>query len=103
VRRQDRHFRPAFRALRPGGVLQFADVANGKQPPDTAVCEIDLWTGCIAGGTSVDDWVGAIESAGFADISIGRPVDAFGGSRGERNARTYGVFANVFLAREPAG
>jgi hypothetical protein len=59
--------------------------------------------GCIARRHAVDDWVGAIESAGFADISIGQHVDAFGGSRGERNARTYEVFAHVFIAREPAG
>jgi SAM-dependent methyltransferase len=95
-------FAQAFRALRPGGFLQFADIANGKPLPDAAVCEIDLWTGCIAGGMPVDDWVGAIESAGFVEISVGPPVDAFAGSRGERNARTYDVLAHVFLARKPA-
>lgn len=30
-------------------------------------------------------------------------VDAFGGSGGERNARTYDVTAHVFLAHRPAG
>ncbi len=95
-------FAEAFRVLRPGGVLQFADIANGKPLPDAAVCEIDLWRGCIAGGLPVDDWCAAIESAGFDDISVGLAVDACGGSGGERNARTYDVAAHVFLARRPA-
>ena len=95
-------FGEAFRILRPGGVLQFADIANGKPLPEAAVCEIDLWTGCIAGGLPVDDWCAAIAGAGFVDISVGLAVDAFGGSGGEGNARAYDVAAHVFLAAKPA-
>ena len=91
----------AHRVLRPGGMLQFADIANGRPLPEAAVCEIDLWTGCIAGGLPVDEWCGAIERAGFTDLSVGFAVDAFGGSAGERNARAYEVYAHVFLARRP--
>ena len=32
------------RVLRPGGWLQFADIANGKPVPESAVANIDLWT-----------------------------------------------------------
>jgi len=95
-------FAEAFRILRPGGVLQFADIANGKPLPEAAVCEIDLWTGCIAGGLPVDDWCSSIADAGFGDISVGLAVDAFGGSGGEHNARAYDVAAHVFLAQRPA-
>ena len=95
-------FAEAYRVLRPGGVLQFADIANGKPLPDAAVCEIDLWTGCIAGGLPVDEWCAAVGGAGFDGISVGLAVDAFGGSGGERNARTYEVAAHVFLAHRPA-
>ncbi|HET6729720.1 MAG TPA: methyltransferase domain-containing protein, partial [Jiangellaceae bacterium] len=80
-------FAEAYRVLRPGGVLQFADIANGKPLPDAAVSEIDLWTGCIAGGLPVDGWCAAITGAGFTDVSVGLGVDAFGGSAGEPNAR----------------
>ena len=38
-------FAEAFRVLRPGGVLQFADIANTKPVPEEARREIDLWTG----------------------------------------------------------
>ena len=94
-------FAEAYRILRPGGVLQFADIANGKPLPDAAVCEIDLWTGCIAGGLPVDDWCAAISEAGFTDVSVGMAVDAFGGSGGEKNARAYDVAAHVFLTQKP--
>jgi arsenite methyltransferase len=33
------------RLLRPGGVLQFADIANGRPVPPEALRDIDLWTG----------------------------------------------------------
>ncbi|MEM8923282.1 MAG: methyltransferase domain-containing protein [Actinomycetota bacterium] len=35
----------AFRVLRPGGHLQFADIANGNPVPEEARRHIDLWTG----------------------------------------------------------
>jgi arsenite methyltransferase len=38
-------FDDVLRVLRPGGTLQFADIANGRPVPEEAVREIDLWTG----------------------------------------------------------
>lgn len=38
-------FHEVWRALRPGGVVQFADIANGNPVPEGAMREIDLWTG----------------------------------------------------------
>jgi arsenite methyltransferase len=38
-------FAEIFRVLRPGGVLQFADIANGQPVPLEAMRDIDLWTG----------------------------------------------------------
>ncbi len=37
-------FKEIWRVLRPGGHLQFADIANGKPVPASAVQNIDLWT-----------------------------------------------------------
>ncbi len=45
-------FAQAFRALKPGGTIQFADIANRKPLPEQALCSIDLWTGCVGGGCS---------------------------------------------------
>jgi SAM-dependent methyltransferase len=33
------------RVLRPGGVLQFADIVNGRPVPIEAMRDVDLWTG----------------------------------------------------------
>ena len=38
-------FDEVYRALRPGGALQFADIANGRPVPLEAMRDIDLWTG----------------------------------------------------------
>jgi SAM-dependent methyltransferase len=37
-------FAEIFRVLRPGGRLQFADIANGRPVPAGALRDIDLWT-----------------------------------------------------------
>ena len=38
-------FAEILRVLRPGGVLQFAEIANGRPIPPEALRDIDLWTG----------------------------------------------------------
>ena len=37
-------FQEIYRALRPGGRLQFADIANGNPVPEAAMRNVDLWT-----------------------------------------------------------
>ena len=37
-------FAEVYRVLRPGGRLQFADIANGQEVPEGALNNIDLWT-----------------------------------------------------------
>jgi SAM-dependent methyltransferase len=39
-----RVFSELSRVLRPGGRLQFGDIANGKPVPESAIRNIDLWT-----------------------------------------------------------
>jgi SAM-dependent methyltransferase len=40
---KQRAFREIWRVLRPGGVLQFADIATGRPVPEEALNDIDLW------------------------------------------------------------
>ena len=39
-----RVFKEIWRVLRPGGYLQFADIANSKPVPEATLRNIDLWT-----------------------------------------------------------
>jgi len=43
-----------------------------------------------------------LEEAGFVDVTIGPPVDTFGGAGGETNARAFDVSGYAFLARKPS-
>jgi hypothetical protein len=40
-----------------------------------------------------------LEQAGFDNVTIGPPVDTFGGALGEDKARAYDVYGYAFLAR----
>lgn len=37
-------FKEILRVLRPGGRLQFADIANGAEVPESAAANVELWT-----------------------------------------------------------
>lgn len=41
---KQRVFSEIWRVLKPGGHLQFADIANGRPVPASAIANIDLWT-----------------------------------------------------------
>jgi arsenite methyltransferase len=93
--------REALRVLRPGGVIQFADIAVGKTVPEAARCDIELWTDCVAGGLSVAEWTDALTAAGFDSVAVGFPTDSFAGAAGETRARDYEVFGHTFRAEKP--
>lgn len=95
-------FGEAFRVLRAGGHIAFADITLGRSVPGEAACDPELWTDCIAGGLSVSGWQGLLRGAGFVERHVGPPTDTFGGARGEANARAFEVVAHAFLARKPA-
>ena len=42
-----------------------------------------------------------MEKAGFTNVRIGPPVDTFGESGGEKNARLFEVYGYAFLAHKP--
>jgi arsenite methyltransferase len=94
-------FEEVHRVLRPGGALQFADVAIGRPVPAEAQCDMELRTFCIVGGLSLVDWQKTLEESGFVDVVIGPPVDNFGGTAGEEQARAFDVSGYTFLAFKP--
>jgi hypothetical protein len=42
-----------------------------------------------------------MEDTGFEHVTIGPPVDTFGGATGEAKARSFEVFGYAFMARRP--
>jgi hypothetical protein len=42
-----------------------------------------------------------LEDTGFEHVTIGPPVDTFGGATGEAKARSFEVFGYAFMARRP--
>ncbi len=40
-----------------------------------------------------------LEDCGFDNVTIGPPVDTFGGATGETKARSFEVYGYAFLAR----
>ena len=41
-----------------------------------------------------------LEDSGFDNVTIGPPVDTFGGATGEPQARSFEVYGYAFLARK---
>jgi arsenite methyltransferase len=66
---KDRVFGEAYRVLRPGGRLMVADIATvGELPAELRTAE--AWTGCIGGAIPLDDYLGKLKAAGFAEVQV---------------------------------
>ena len=46
-------------------------------------------------------WQKMLEDSGFDQVTIGPPVDTFGGATGEHQARSFEVYGYAFLAHRP--
>jgi hypothetical protein len=54
-----------------------------------------VWTDCIAGGLSVEEWTDAIATAGFVFVAVGFSTETFAGAAGETRTRTNQVFGHT--------
>jgi arsenite methyltransferase len=68
----DKHqvFREAFRVMMPGGKLAVSDIVTDGPLPDAIKSNLSAWAGCVAGAMDVQDYIQAIESAGFTDVVV---------------------------------
>jgi SAM-dependent methyltransferase len=75
---KDRVLAEAFRVLRPGGRLAIADVVVEGEVPAKLRRIVELWSGCLAGALTVEDYRQKLAAAGFADagVEITRVYDA---------------------------
>ena len=65
--RKDLVLREAFRVLRDGGEMYFADVYCDRRLPEAVRQHRVLWGECIAGALYLQDFVRLCHAAGFAD------------------------------------
>ena len=63
-------FREAHRALKPGGRLLVSDLVLTRPLTPEAQRSVDLYVGCVAGASMLDDYLGFIRDAGFADVEV---------------------------------
>ncbi len=71
---KQRVFEEAFRVLKPGGRVAISDVVATAELPDEMRGDLELYTGCIAGASMIDDLVEMLGQAGFVNIRI-KPED----------------------------
>ena len=65
-----RVFRDAFRVLKPGGRLMVSDIVLLQDLPDFVRESIDAYIGCVAGAMLKEEYLGAIEEAGFGNVEV---------------------------------
>jgi arsenite methyltransferase len=86
-------FKEILRVLRPGGFLQFAEVAIGQPLPETLRQNL-----CINGPLPPSGWIRLLGQAGFVSARVGNPVDIFAGAHAESEARSMGLLGYPFFA-----
>ncbi len=63
-------FSEAFRVLKPGGRIMVSDIVLTKELPDNIKDNVSAYVGCISGAIIKEDYLSAIEKAGFTDVKV---------------------------------
>ena len=70
-----RVFSEAMRVLKPGGRLAISDVVASMELPNEIRKDLELYSGCMAGASVIEDLAAIMANAGFSEINI-TPKDA---------------------------
>jgi arsenite methyltransferase len=65
-----RVFREGFRVLKPGGRLMVSDIVLLQELPEEIRNSIGAYLGCVAGAVTKNDYMQAIQAAGFQGIRV---------------------------------
>lgn len=63
-------FKEAYRILKKGGRLMVSDLVILKELPDLIKSSIEAYIGCLSGAILKDEYISAIEQAGFREVEI---------------------------------
>jgi len=63
-------FREAYRVLKPGGFLAVSDIVTDGPLPESIKASLSAWAGCVSGALEVDEYISAIQTAGFEDMTL---------------------------------
>jgi arsenite methyltransferase len=63
-------FKEAYRILRRGGKLALSDIVTEKRLPEGITCDATLWAACIGGAMQQNDYINAIQKAGFRILEV---------------------------------
>lgn len=67
---KDQVLKEAFRVLRPGGRFAISDMVLSRPLAPELTAIMALWTGCIAGALTEDDYRQRLSATGFQEVSI---------------------------------
>ncbi len=65
-----RVFHEVYRVLKPGGRLAVSDIVALDELPDHLKNDTALWTGCMAGASTIPEIKAMLNQAGFEDVTI---------------------------------
>ena len=65
-----RVFQEAYRVLKEGGRLAISDIVMTASLPEELLSNMQLYSGCIAGASTIEELTDFIKQAGFKNISI---------------------------------
>lgn len=63
-------FLEAYRVLKPGGRLAISDIVSSIELPDKIKNDLSLYSGCMAGASSIDELNRLLKKVGFSKINI---------------------------------
>lgn len=63
-------FAELFRVVKSGGRAVISDIVSDRPVPESLQRDPELWSGCISGALTVDDFVSRFRKAGFGEVEV---------------------------------
>lgn len=93
--------REVYRVLKPGGRFQVGDIVVHIDVPQEAKDDVELWSNCIAGALTQDEWKWVLQHVGFTDVRWGAQTDVYSGSKHESDAKEFDTRGVSFAGVKP--